>query len=44
MKDGTTFDVGKQQFNAIRLGFASLNFKEQLQALKIIREVMNMKL
>lgn len=40
MKDGTTYDIGKQHFNSIRLGFASLNFKEQLQAVKIIREVM----
>lgn len=40
MKDGTAYDIGRQRFNAVRLGFASLNFKEQLQAVKIIREVM----
>ncbi len=39
MKDGTSYDIGKQRFNAVRLGFASLNFKEQLQAVKIIRKV-----
>lgn len=40
MKDGTAYDIGRQHFNAVRLGFASLNFKEQLQAVKIVREVM----
>ena len=40
MKDGTSYDIGKQHFNAVRLGFASLNFKEQLQAVKIIRETL----
>ena len=40
MKDGTAYDTGRQRFNAVRLGFASLNFKEQLQAVKIIKEVM----
>jgi GntR family transcriptional regulator/MocR family aminotransferase len=40
MKDGTSYDIGRQQFNSIRLGFASLNFKEQMQAVKIIKEVM----
>ncbi|MFL5743159.1 MAG: PLP-dependent aminotransferase family protein [Niastella sp.] len=39
MKDGTSYDIGRQRFNAVRLGFASLNFKEQLQAVKIIKEV-----
>lgn len=40
MKDGTAYDLGKQRFNAVRLGFASLNVKEQLQAVKILKEVM----
>jgi GntR family transcriptional regulator/MocR family aminotransferase len=39
MKDGTSYDIGKQRFNAIRLGFASLNSKEQIQAVKILKEV-----
>jgi GntR family transcriptional regulator/MocR family aminotransferase len=38
MKDGTDYDTGKQQFNSVRLGFASLNFKEQIQAVKILKE------
>ncbi|OQP60703.1 hypothetical protein A3860_32405 [Niastella vici] len=40
IRDGTAYDIGKQKFNAVRLGFASLNFKEQVQAVKIIKEVM----
>jgi GntR family transcriptional regulator/MocR family aminotransferase len=40
IKDGTDYDTGKQKFNAVRLGFASLNFKEQIQAVKILKEVM----
>lgn len=39
MKDGTSYDTGKWHFNSVRLGFASLNLKEQQQALKILREV-----
>ncbi|AEV99649.1 hypothetical protein A4D02_27870 [Niastella koreensis] len=41
MKDGTTYDVGKQTFNAVRLGFASLNNKEQVQAVRILRDVVD---
>lgn len=38
MKDGTDYDMGKLKFNSVRLGFASLNFKEQIQAIKILKE------
>jgi GntR family transcriptional regulator/MocR family aminotransferase len=40
MKDGTSYDVGRHTFNSVRLGFASLNFKEQAQAVKILKEAM----
>jgi GntR family transcriptional regulator / MocR family aminotransferase len=39
IRDGTDYDTAKQKFNSVRLGFASLNFKEQMQAVKILKEV-----
>jgi GntR family transcriptional regulator/MocR family aminotransferase len=39
VKDGTTYDTEKIKYNAVRLGFASLNFKEQEKAVKILKEV-----
>jgi GntR family transcriptional regulator/MocR family aminotransferase len=39
IRDGTDYDMGKQKFNSVRLGFASLNFKEQMQAVRILKEV-----
>lgn len=40
LRDGTAYDIGRHRFNSVRLGFASLNLKEQLQAVKIIKEAM----
>lgn len=40
MKDGTDYDTSRHKFNSVRLGFASLNFKEQIQAIRIVKEVM----
>jgi GntR family transcriptional regulator/MocR family aminotransferase len=39
VKDGTTYDTEKIKYNAVRLGFASLNFKEQEKAVRILKEV-----
>jgi GntR family transcriptional regulator/MocR family aminotransferase len=38
MKDGKEYDTEKVKHNSIRLGFASLNFKEQERAVRILRE------
>lgn len=40
IRDGTDYDMDKQKFNSVRLGFASLNNKEQVQAVKILKEAM----
>jgi GntR family transcriptional regulator / MocR family aminotransferase len=39
VKDGTTYDIEKIKYNAVRLGFASLNFKEQEKAVRILKAV-----
>ena len=39
IKEGTEYDTDKIKHNTIRLGFASLNFKEQEKAVKILKEV-----
>jgi GntR family transcriptional regulator/MocR family aminotransferase len=41
MRDGTDYDIGKQKYNSVRLGFASLDFKEQVQAVKILKETVS---
>jgi GntR family transcriptional regulator/MocR family aminotransferase len=41
ISDGTDYDTEKVKYNAVRLGFASLNFKEQEKAFKILRELLN---
>lgn len=43
IRDGTDYDMGKRKFNSVRLGFASLNFKEQVQAVKILKEAITAK-
>jgi GntR family transcriptional regulator/MocR family aminotransferase len=43
IRDGTDYDTGKQKFNSVRLGFASLNFKEQVQAVTILKEAITVK-
>ena len=40
IRDGTEYDTEKIKHNSARLGFASLNFKEQEKAVKILKEVM----
>jgi GntR family transcriptional regulator / MocR family aminotransferase len=39
IKDGTEYNTEKIKFNAVRLGFASLNFKEQGKAIRILKDV-----
>lgn len=38
IKDGREYDTSARQYNSIRLGFASLNFKEQEQAIDILKK------
>ncbi|MFO7258601.1 MAG: PLP-dependent aminotransferase family protein [Bacteroidota bacterium] len=38
LRDGTEFDTDKVRYNAMRMGFASLNFKEQKMAVEILKE------
>jgi len=38
IKDGKEYDTDAQQYNSVRLGFASLNFKEQQQAVDILKK------
>ncbi|MBT1690767.1 MocR-like pyridoxine biosynthesis transcription factor PdxR [Dawidia soli] len=40
IKDGTSYDTDKIKYNAVRLGFASLNLKEQEQAVGILKAVL----
>ena len=37
IRDGTAYDNAKVRYNSVRLGFASLNFKEQEQAIDILK-------
>jgi GntR family transcriptional regulator/MocR family aminotransferase len=41
IKDGTSYDTGKVNYNAVRLGFASLNLKEQGEAVGILKGVLD---
>lgn len=41
IKDGTSYDTGRIKYNAVRLGFASLDLKEQQQAVGILKEVLD---
>jgi GntR family transcriptional regulator/MocR family aminotransferase len=38
-KSGRDYDTDKVKYNAVRLGVASLNFAEQEQAVKILKEI-----
>jgi len=38
IKDGKDYDTPARQYNSVRLGFASLNFKEQVQAIDILKK------
>lgn len=40
INDGTHYDTAKTTYNAVRLGFASLNEKEQVKAVGILKECM----
>jgi GntR family transcriptional regulator / MocR family aminotransferase len=40
IRDGTDYDTKKIKYNAVGLGFASLNLKEQERAVSILREVL----
>jgi GntR family transcriptional regulator/MocR family aminotransferase len=40
VKDGTSYDTGRVKYNAVRLGFASLDVKEQVRAVGILKEVL----
>jgi GntR family transcriptional regulator/MocR family aminotransferase len=37
IKDGTEYDTPTRKYNSVRLGFASLNFKEQEEAVDILK-------
>ena len=37
MNDGSDYDTPEKSFNSVRLGFASLNFEEQKQAVSILK-------
>ena len=39
IKNGKAYDTGKVKYNAVRLGFASLNFKEQDAAVGILKDL-----
>jgi len=39
IKDGTEYDTTTRKYNSVRLGFASLNFKEQEQAVDILKRL-----
>jgi GntR family transcriptional regulator/MocR family aminotransferase len=39
IKDGTEYDTLTRKYNSVRLGFASLNFKEQDQAVDILKRL-----
>jgi GntR family transcriptional regulator/MocR family aminotransferase len=41
LRDGTEFNTEKVRYNAVRMGFASLNFREQRMAVEILRECLN---
>jgi GntR family transcriptional regulator/MocR family aminotransferase len=40
LNDGTDYDMGKKKYNSVGLGFASLNFREQERAVRILKEVL----
>jgi GntR family transcriptional regulator/MocR family aminotransferase len=40
LSDGTDYDTGRIKYNSVGLGFASLNFREQEKAVKILKEVL----
>lgn len=40
MSDGKDYNTGKKNCNAARLGFASVNFKEQEMGVRILKEVL----
>jgi GntR family transcriptional regulator / MocR family aminotransferase len=40
IKDGTSYDTGRVKYNAVRLGFASLDLKEQARAVGILKGVL----
>ena len=40
IKDGREYDTPARQYNSVRLGFASLNFKEQEQAVDILKKAL----
>lgn len=40
MKDGTSYDTDRVKYNAVRLGFASLDLKEQVRAVEILKSVL----
>lgn len=40
IRDGTDYDTKKIKYNAVGLGFASLNFKEQERAVGILKQVL----
>jgi len=39
IKDGTEYDTPTRKYNSVRLGFASLNFKEQERAVDILKRL-----
>ncbi|MGZ3814677.1 MAG: PLP-dependent aminotransferase family protein, partial [Mucilaginibacter sp.] len=39
ISDGKTYDTNEIKYNSVRLGFASLNFKEQEEAVRILKTV-----
>jgi GntR family transcriptional regulator/MocR family aminotransferase len=40
IRDGTDYDIRKMKYNAVGLGFASLNFSEQDKAIGILKSVL----
>lgn len=38
IRDGREYDTPSKQYNSVRMGFASLNFKEQEQAIDILKK------
>ena len=40
IRNGKDYDTPKIKYNAVRLGFASLNFREQEKAVSILKEIM----
>jgi len=40
IKNGREYDTQEKRYNSVRMGFASLNFKEQEQAIDILKKVL----